>query len=160
MIARIGSETLKCFMLCVESYRVENHVTLQYPCPDYSPRRGLHEPCMKHPELLRTNVHKSRGAGAKHPAGVRGVPEILLFLLLRVAGGDVRGEKERCGDTPHPGLGQPPFAIPLLKGLERYRTSVRKVRDDSCKSFAKREALRSQDRQRKRYINPCKYPKT
>ncbi len=60
---------------------------------------------MSHPERLRTNVHTSGVQGAKHPAGVRGsptpgVPEILLFLLLRAACGGARGEKERCGDTP------------------------------------------------------------
>ncbi len=74
---------------------------------------------MSHPELLRTNVHTSGGAGGEAPCRGVGCPHKLFLPLLRVAGGDARGEKELCGDTPHPGLGQLPFAIPLLKPLER-----------------------------------------
>ncbi len=92
---------------------------------------------MSHPELLLQKFAKTGVQGAKLPCrGVRGsapqCPHKLFLPLLRVAGGDARGEKELCGDTPHPGLGPPPCAIPLLKRLERNRTSVRKVRDDSC----------------------------
>jgi len=50
---------------------------------------------------------------------------------LRAAAGGAMGEKKFCGDTPRPGKGRLPFAIPLLKGIEKYRTPVRKIRDNS-----------------------------
>ena len=38
--------------------------------------------------------------------------------------------KEFFGDTPNPGKGRLPFAIPLLRRMEKHRTPVRNVRGD------------------------------
>ena len=48
-----------------------------------------------------------------------GVPEKLLFLLLRAAVGGARGETEARGTPAIPVKGWPPLKIPLLKVQDR-----------------------------------------
>jgi hypothetical protein len=58
-------------------------------------------------------VHKTRGAGFSLPG--RGVSPITSFTSLAAAGGEQKREKGFLGDTPNPGKGLPPSALPLEK---------------------------------------------
>ena len=71
-----------------------------------------------------------RVQGAKRPCRGLGCPQKPLVPLLLAAAGGEQGEKKMCGDTPRPGKGPQPFAIPPLKAIEGYRMNVRKVWGD------------------------------
>jgi len=86
---------------------------------------------MSYPELLKQKFGKAGVQGAAASWRGLGYPQKLFFLLLRAAAGGARGERKKQGTPLYPGLGRPPFAIPLLGRLERHRTPVRKVRDNS-----------------------------
>jgi len=60
---------------------------------------------MSYPELLKQKFTKTGVQGALPPCRGVGTPHTPFFLLLHAAAGGVRGEKEGCGDTPHPGKG-------------------------------------------------------
>ena len=45
-------------------------------------------------------------------------------------------------DTPRPSKGRLPFAIPLLRRMEKYRTPVRKIWDDSYQYYCDRWSCR------------------
>ncbi len=57
---------------------------------------------MSHPELLFQKFGKTGVQRAEPSAGVRGVPEQLLFLLLRAAAGGARGERKKQGTPLQP----------------------------------------------------------
>ena len=72
-----------------------------------------------------------RVQGAKRPCRGLGCPQKPLVPLLLAAAGGEQGEKKMCGDTPRPGKGPQPFAIPPLKAIEGCRTDVQKIRGES-----------------------------
>ena len=57
---------------------------------------------MSHPELLKQKFSKTGVQRAEPSAGVRGVPEKLLFLLLRAAPSGARGERKKQGTPLQP----------------------------------------------------------
>src|SRR6266704_6493850 len=83
--------------------------------------------------IFETKIRKSGSAEGSRPLlgfGVSPKNPFSLFFSRR------RRRRERgreVGHSPTPqAKGWLPFAIPLDKGLDVHRTSVRKIRDDSC----------------------------
>ncbi|GHO98427.1 hypothetical protein KSF_084750 [Reticulibacter mediterranei] len=58
------------------------------------------------------SVLRSKG-GSGLPAGVWGVPSFLPSFARRLRRRAKEKKKGFCGDTPHPGKGLPPSALPL-----------------------------------------------
>src|SRR5437588_1507574 len=95
-------------------------------CQIHTPhKRGEHESS----RIFETEIRKSEGAGSAASLPGCGVsPQKPLFRASPQA---TRGKRE-AGHSPTPqAKGWLPFAIPLVKALDVYRTSVRKIRDDS-----------------------------
>ncbi len=98
-------------------------------------------------ESSRTFAHKrshKRGSrGRQPPGGVCGSPTPGVpknpFSFFCAPPQAARGRKEILrGHPASPVKGWPPLTIPLLKRIERHRTFVRKIRDDSWEETASR----------------------
>src|SRR5947207_9720567 len=101
-------------------------------CCQVTPTRERVDSIMSHPEFLKQNFEKA-GVQRAQPSDGFGMPPKNSFFPFFLAPPEAAREGREVGPSPTPqAKGWLPFAIPLVKGIDVYRTSVRKIRDDSC----------------------------